>query len=57
MWQGLWTPPGSETLGGQEGGDLVGRRAPTGREVEKVYSFVLGHWLSHVLREIPSDAT
>lgn len=44
-------------LGGQEEGDLVGRRAPTGREVEKVYSFVLGHLLSHVLREIPSDAT
>lgn len=27
------------------------------REVEKVYSFVLGHLLSHVLREITSDAT
>lgn len=38
-------------------GDLVGLRAPSAREVEKVYSFVLGHLLSHVLKEITSDAT
>lgn len=51
MWHRFWTPPGSEMLRGQKEGDRLGLKAPSVREVENIYSSVLGHLRSHVLRD------
>lgn len=51
LWLGLQTLPGSEILCGREEGNWLGPKGPPMKEVEDIYSFVLGHFRSHVLRD------
>lgn len=51
LWPGLQTPPLSDIPQGQEEDDQLGPKAPSMREVEGIYNFVLGHLLNHVLRD------